>query len=125
MVNVIPDEKDSIACGFSEMVAEEGFLLARPDGEQNGYRGRYLSGLLSERMNGMNRERKTKIMIYLLGKKYATEFDGEIAYEFKHDFIGSDYDVLAKEARHLLSGNCSSIRLTPSEVKRVKYWLEH
>lgn len=122
-VTSVADGTDGFGA-FRQLVSEEGFLLRRPNGAQVGYDGRYFSGGLSRCTAEMKWTDKARFFVYLLAKERATEFDGEIAREFKNEFFGTDFDKLAAEARRLLSEERGSIKLSPREFTQVNAWFE-
>ena len=123
-VDLLPNGQHEEIYSFSQIVAKEGFILNRTNDSQPGYRGHYLSGRLSKHIQRGGSDWNANMLIYLLAKEGATEFDGEIAYEFKHDFFGSDFYEVARDARRSLLQDTTKIVLSQGEFKRVKAWLE-
>lgn len=107
---------------FPRLVAEKKFLLERPNGEQEGYGGRYLSGDLSKCVKLMPLNKRAEFLIFLLVSENATEFDGEIAYEFRNDFFASKFHETVEQVKMLLKGS-DSLQLDPNDAVRVKEWL--
>lgn len=98
-------------------------LLRVPNGSQSGYSGRYLNGELSKRISSLTLSEKGQILIHLLGKRNATEFDGEVAYEFKNNFFGENYPQILRAARAQDLKKQFRAPLSPEEISRVEEWL--
>ena len=109
---------------MAQLMMEEPLLLIHPNSSQPKYSGRYLNGRMLNEIYSFNIYEKSQVLIFLLAKRNATEFDGEVAYEFKNDFIGLDFPKIEHQARRQILTNEVLVPLSHEEIVRVREWLQ-
>lgn len=112
--------------GIGEVIRimqKDGLKVDAPFINQKGYSGVYLNGNLSKAQSCLNDDEKARFLIYLLEEGMATEFDGEVAFEFKHVFYGKSFENVRDRAMKMLRDNQDEGLVAKENVERVGAWL--